>query len=111
VATALRVGRPGTGFVFSAFRVERGVELLSEIECLSWLCEQGFSCPETRFVAVDEIEQAWRDRAAGRFPLLGAPTDGIVVKISCWKQQRELGGSSRIPYWAIAVKSDADLLG
>lgn len=56
-----------------------------------------------RVESLDEVARLWKEREAGR-DSLPMETDGLVVKVDDFDQQRRLGTTSRNPRWALALK-------
>ncbi len=78
-------------------------------EALALLREYGFPVnPETRaFDSMEEVVaycESWADRRLD----LPYDTDGLVVKVNDFDQQRRLGATAKAPRWAIAYKFQAE---
>ncbi|MFN6944380.1 MAG: NAD-dependent DNA ligase LigA [Cytophagaceae bacterium] len=78
-------------------------------EALDLLKTWGFNVPDTwkKCKNTEEVMQyidSWKDK---RFELpIG--TDGIVIKVNSYHQQRNLGSTAKCPRWAIAYKYQAE---
>jgi DNA ligase (NAD+) len=78
-------------------------------EALALLREYGFPVnPETRaFDSMEEVVaycESWADRRLD----LPYDTDGLVVKVNDFDQQRRLGSTAKAPRWAVAYKFQAE---
>lgn len=97
-------------YAFLSDPVQGGEEIFkSHEESLLALKEWGFNVSpgwqkcQTIDEALDYIQQ-WEE-ARFKLPLA---TDGIVVKVNSYAQQRELGSTAKSPRWAIAFKYKAE---
>jgi DNA ligase (NAD+) len=76
---------------------------------LAWLAEQGLPTHrlETRADSLEAIEAAIAkiDHARESYPY---ETDGAVLKVDEYKQQDQLGFTSKFPKWAVAYKFAAE---
>jgi len=93
---------------FVYFLMADGLPFASHFENLEKAREWGFHVnPETRKMkgidAVMHFIDAW-DSARHT---LGYETDGIVVKVNSYAQQRSLGSTAKSPRWAVAYKYKA----
>ena len=82
-----------------------GLALETHFESLEWLREHGFKVNRDvelhrDFSSVVEACHAWEERREH----LDFEIDGVVVKVSDFATQRELGVVGREPRWAIAFK-------
>jgi DNA ligase (NAD+) len=103
-ATALRRMKGGSGGLgFTAFG--GAFQELTEVNAMGLIGELGFSTVDslltTRIEEVQLLHARWK---AGKLWNRPWGTDGVVVKVVCRELQRELGESSRAPFWALAVK-------
>lgn len=94
--------------VFIYFLLAEDLPFASHFENLEKAREWGFHVnPETRKMkgieAVRNFIASW-DSARHR---LGYETDGIVVKVNSYAQQRSLGNTAKSPRWAVAYKYKA----
>jgi DNA ligase (NAD+) len=86
-----------------------GVSARSHHEALAVLRDYGFPVnPETRaFDTMDEVIahcESWADRRLD----LPYDTDGLVIKVDDFDQQRRLGATVKAPRWAVAYKFQAE---
>jgi len=93
---------------FVYFVLADNLPFASHFENLEQAREWGFHVnPETRkmqgIAAVQAFIEAW-DSARHT---LGYETDGIVVKVNSYAQQRSLGSTAKSPRWAVAYKYKA----
>jgi DNA ligase (NAD+) len=95
-------------FSYSVGAVE-GVTIKSHLEALDLLRKHGFPVnPEIR--AFDTMEEAiaycasWSEK---RFDL-PYETDGMVLKVNDFDQQRRLGATNKEPRWAVAYKFETE---
>ena len=89
--------------------LSEGLRLRTHDETLEWLREAGLKInPETRVVpSLDEVAAYAARWTAGRHAL-PYEVDGVVVKVSDYGRQAELGATSHAPRWAIAYKFPAE---
>ncbi len=78
-------------------------------EALALLRDYGFPTnPETKaFATIEEVVtycESWADRRLD----LPYDTDGLVIKVNDFDQQRRLGATSKAPRWAVAYKFQAE---
>ena len=79
-------------------------------DALTWLADHGFTVPESRqlcknMAAVQQYINDW-SKKRNELPL---GTDGVVVKVNSYKQQQDLGYTSKFPRWAMAYKYAAEV--
>jgi DNA ligase (NAD+) len=86
-----------------------GLVVKTHLDALALLREYGFPVnPETK--AFDGIEEvvtycaSWADRRLD----LPYDTDGLVIKVNDFDQQRRLGATAKAPRWAVAYKFQAE---
>jgi DNA ligase (NAD+) len=89
--------------------VEDHLPAHTHLEALALLREYGFPVnPETK--SFDSMEhviaycESWADRRLD----LPYDTDGLVIKVNDFGQQRRLGSTAKAPRWAIAYKFQAE---
>jgi DNA ligase (NAD+) len=95
-------------FAYSIGVVE-GVTLPSHLEALHLLREYGFPV-NAKIRSFDTIEEviAYCDSWAEKRFDLPYETDGMVIKVNDFEQQRRLGSTSKEPRWAAAYKFEAE---
>lgn len=103
-ATALRRMKGGSGgLTFTAFG--GAFQEATEVNAMAQLEGLGFDCVDslltTRIEEVELLHARWK---AGKLWNRPFATDGVVVKVVDRELQREMGESSRAPFWALAVK-------
>jgi DNA ligase (NAD+) len=81
----------------------------THLEALALLRDFGFPVnPETKaFDGIDEVVaycESWADRRLD----LPYDTDGLVIKVNDFEQQRRLGATTKAPRWAVAYKFQAE---
>ena len=79
-------------------------------DALVWLADHGFEVPDSWRLcqSIADIQQYINDWSEKRRELpLG--TDGVVVKVNDYKQQQDLGNTSKFPRWAMAYKYAAEV--
>lgn len=95
-------------FSYSVGSIE-GVALKSHLEALALLREYGFPV-NTEIKTFDTMEEviaycaSWSEK---RFDL-PYETDGMVIKVNDFEQQRRLGATNKEPRWAVAYKFEAE---
>ncbi|MCS7337086.1 MAG: NAD-dependent DNA ligase LigA [Verrucomicrobiae bacterium] len=81
----------------------------TQLELLDWLKSLGFKTPERAWFCKSEAELfdaiAELDKVRRNFPY---ETDGAVIKLNSFDQQRRLGATAKAPRWAIAYKYAAE---
>lgn len=81
----------------------------TQVELLDWLKSLGFKTPERFWFCKSESELfdaiAELDKVRHTFPY---ETDGAVIKLNAFDQQRRLGTTAKAPRWAIAYKYAAE---
>lgn len=87
----------------------RGIELKSHRQSLDFLASLGFPVPSRIWTCqnADEIKKALAKLDVYR-RTLSYDTDGGVLKVDSFIQQRELGQTSKSPRWAIAYKFETE---
>ena len=103
-AAALRLmkgGSGGLGFIAygGAFQERTEVDAMALVSALGFSTVDSLLC--TRMAEVEQLHARWKAGELWRRPF---PTDGVVAKVVCRDLQREMGESSRAPFWALAVK-------
>jgi DNA ligase (NAD+) len=95
-------------FAYSVGYVE-GIAIQSHLEALALLRQYGFPVnPEIRsFDTMDEVIAYCESWAEKRFDL-PYETDGLVIKVNDFEQQRRLGATNKEPRWAVAYKFEAE---
>lgn len=92
-----------------AYQVVEADWLHSQFGTLNWLREQGFPTNHETILA-KSFEEVWARVEVFRGTRLGLPydTDGMVLKLDRFDQQRRLGFTAKYPRWAIAFKFPPD---
>jgi DNA ligase (NAD+) len=95
-------------FSYSVGHVE-GLTVKSHLDALDLLKQFGFPVnPEIRsFGSMEEVITYCASWAEKRFDL-PYETDGMVIKVNDFDQQRRLGSTSKEPRWAVAYKFEAE---
>jgi DNA ligase (NAD+) len=103
------VASRGLSILFYNIAEIQGVELRSHQQAISLLRSLGFPTHSKIWVCqnIDQIEKALKDLDIFR-KTLPFDTDGGVLKVDAYLQQRELGHTSKAPRWAIAYKFEAE---
>ncbi len=102
---AVTASRNLSAWFYQLGHVEGGPQLASHWEALQWLKEVGFPINDHSEQAADltaveaYVENAERTRHDRDYP-----TDGAVIKVDRFDEQRTLGFTARAPRWAIAYK-------
>ena len=104
---AITAARPLDIFVYNLNYVE-GIEFSTHTESLEKMKRWGLKCNPYAacHTSIDEVQHYYKQWVEKRHDL-PYETDGVVVKINQFSQQRELGATSKYPRWAIAYKFDA----
>lgn len=84
-----------------------GTNAASEREKLAWLAEEGFAELERRFVAKEEMQEAF-EYFLSRRETYDFETDGVVFKADSVGEQERLGSTAHHPRYAIAYKFQGD---
>jgi DNA ligase (NAD+) len=92
-----------------ALGVCEGVEVKTHLEALDLLRKMGFPVnPNIKsFDTIDKVIDYCHSWAEKRHDL-PYDTDGMVVKVSDFRQQRRLGATSKSPRWVVAFKFAAE---
>ena len=103
-ASALRRGNAVSGGLgYAAFG--GAFQAATEVNAMAWLGEQGFDCVDslvcTKLAQVQRLHSRWGKGELWNRPW---PTDGVVVKVIDREVQREMGESTKAPWWALACK-------
>jgi DNA ligase (NAD+) len=95
-------------FSYSVGAVE-GVTIKSHLEALDLLRQYGFPVnPEIKtFDTMEEVIAYCASWSEKRFDL-PYETDGMVIKVNDFGQQRRLGATNKEPRWAVAYKFEAE---
>jgi len=103
-ATALRRLKGGSdGLTFTAFG--GAFREATEVNAMARLEGLGFDCVDSLFTTrIEEVELLHARCSSGKLWNRPFATDGVVVKVVDRELQREMGESSRAPFWALAVK-------
>lgn len=99
--------RPLRLFVYQIVEAEKIVA--SQWEALSWLKKQSFPVT-SEATRVTSFEDAWKriQEFNTTRSKLSFDTDGMVLKVDSFEQQKRLGFTSKYPRWAIAFKFPPD---
>ena len=104
---SITASRPLDMFVYTLNYAE-GTEFTTHTESLENMKAWGLKCnPHTASHKSIEGVQSSYERWVGERHVLPYETDGIVVKVNNFSQQRELGTTSKYPRWAVAYKFNA----
>jgi DNA ligase (NAD+) len=89
--------------------VVEGVTIKSHLEALDLLRQYGFPVnPEVQtFDTMEEVIAYCASWSEKRFDL-PYETDGMVIKVNDFDQQRRLGATNKEPRWAVAYKFEAE---
>jgi DNA ligase (NAD+) len=95
-------------FAYSLGCIE-GITVKSHLDALDLLREYGFPV-NTEIRSFDTMEEviAYCDSWAEKRFDLPYETDGLVVKVNDFDQQRRLGSTNKEPRWAVAYKFEAE---
>ena len=104
---SITASRPLDIFVYTLNYAE-GTEFTTHTESLENMKAWGLKCnphttPHKSIEAVQDYYERWVEERHE----LPYETDGIVVKVNNFSQQRELGTTAKYPRWAIAYKFNA----
>ena len=104
---SITASRPLDIFVYTLNYAE-GIEFKTHTESLENMKAWGLKCnPYTTHHKSIEAVQAYYARWVAERHELPYQTDGIVVKVNNFSQQRELGRTAKYPRWAVAYKFNA----
>lgn len=104
---SITASRPLDIFLYTLNYAE-GTEFTTHTESLENMKTWGFKCnPHTIPHKSIEDVQNYYERWIEKRHELPYETDGIVVKVNNFSQQRELGTTSKYPRWAVAYKFNA----
>jgi DNA ligase (NAD+) len=95
-------------FAYSLGHIE-GITVKSHLDALELLRQYGFPV-NTEIHSFDTMEEviAYCDSWAEKRFDLPYETDGLVVKVNDFEQQRRLGSTNKEPRWAVAFKFEAE---
>ncbi len=104
---SITASRPLDIFLYTLNYAE-GTEFTTHTESLENMKTWGFKCnphaiPHKSIEDVQNYYERWIEKRHE----LPYETDGIVVKVNNFSQQRELGTTSKYPRWAVAYKFNA----
>ena len=104
---SITASRPLDIFVYTLNYAE-GTEFTTHTESLKNMKAWGLKCNPhtTSHKSIEEVQNSYERWVEERHELL-YETDGIVVKVNNFSQQRELGTTSKYPRWAVAYKFNA----
>ena len=104
---SITAARPLDIFVYTLNYVE-GIEFSTHTESLEKMKRWGLKCNPYAAChkSIDDVQDYYKQWVEKRHDL-PYETDGVVVKINQFSQQRELGATAKYPRWAIAYKFDA----
>ena len=104
---SITASRPLDIFAYTLNYAE-GFESATHTESLENMKRWGLKCnPNTTYHKSIEDVQNYYERWVETRHELPYETDGVVVKVNQFSQQRELGATSKYPRWAIAYKFNA----
>jgi DNA ligase (NAD+) len=86
-----------------------GIEVTSQSEALKLLREYSFPV-NPHIKSLDSMDRVieYCDSWADKRNELPYETDGMVIKVDCFAQQRRLGATSKAPRWVVAYKFAAE---
>ena len=104
---SITASRPLDIFIYTLNYAE-GLDTTTHTESLENMKRWGLKCnPNTHpHKSIEDVQKYYEHWVEERDKLL-YETDGIVVKVNQFAQQRELGFTSKYPRWAIAYKFNA----
>ena len=104
---SITASRPLDIFLYTLNYAE-GFESATHIESLENMKRWGLKCNPhtTHHKSIEDVQNYYEYWLEKRHELR-YETDGIVVKVNQFSQQRELGATSKYPRWAIAYKFNA----
>ena len=104
---SITASRPLDIFVYTLNYVE-GIEFSTHTESLEKMKRWGLKCNPYAAChkSIDDVQDYYKQWVEKRHDL-PYETDGVVVKVNQFSQQRELGATSKYPRWAIAYKFNA----
>ena len=104
---SITASRPLDIFIYTLNYAE-GFEPATHTESLENMKRWGLKCnPRTRsHKSIEDVQKYYEHWVEERHELR-YETDGIVVKVNQFAQQRELGFTSKYPRWAVAYKFNA----
>ena len=84
-------------------------QVLSQVEAINFLKEQGFKVFDYLRVCED-IEGVWSaiEEIDEQRKTLDVLTDGVVIKVNDYSIREELGSTDKFPRWALAYKFEAE---
>lgn len=104
---AITASRPLDIFVYT-LNYAADTEFATHTESLAAMKAWGLKCnPHTAAHTSIEAVQDYYDRWREERHKLPYETDGVVVKVNRYAQQRELGTTAKYPRWAVAYKFGA----
>ena len=104
---SITASRPLDIFAYTLNYAE-GFESATHTESLENMKRWGLKCNPhtTHHKSIEDVQKYYEDWLEKRHEL-PYETDGIVVKVNQFSQQRELGATSKYPRWATAYKFNA----
>ncbi|NOY56590.1 MAG: NAD-dependent DNA ligase LigA [Actinobacteria bacterium] len=102
---AVTASRNLSAWMYQLGTVEGGPVLETHWDALEWLRSLGFPVnpASERVQGLGEVEAYLRNAEETRHAR-GYATDGVVIKVNRFEEQRALGFTARAPRWAIAYK-------